>query len=147
MAHYAELNEINEVIYVIYMDNEIITDENGNEVEELGIQHLHTHHGSDRRWVRTSYNNNFRMRYAGIGYSYNEELDAFIPPKPFESWVLNIETKDWESPIGEPPELTQQEINSDSYYQWNEESYQSDNTSGWILITPETSTEEEPPVE
>ena len=46
--HYAELNENNEVIYVAYMDNEIITDENGNEVEELGIQHLHTHHGEER---------------------------------------------------------------------------------------------------
>ena len=59
MAHYAELNENNEVVYVAYMDNEIIIDENGNEVEELGIQHLHTHHGSDRRWVRTSYRGSF----------------------------------------------------------------------------------------
>jgi hypothetical protein len=121
MAHYAELNEINEVIHVIYMDNELIIDENGNEVEELGIQHLHTHHGSDRRWVRTSYNGNFRGKYAGLGYTYRSDLDMFIEPKPCESWVLNIETKDWESPIGEPPELTQQEIDSGSYYQWNEE--------------------------
>jgi hypothetical protein len=67
MAHYAELNENNEVVYVAYMDNEIIIDENGNEVEELGIQHLHTHHGSDRRSVRTSYRGNCTGNYARIG--------------------------------------------------------------------------------
>lgn len=72
MAHYAELNENNEVIYVVYMDNEIITDENENEVEELGVTHLHTHHGTDRRWVRTSYRGNFRNKYAGLGDTYKK---------------------------------------------------------------------------
>jgi hypothetical protein len=80
MAHFAELNENNEVIYVAYMDNEIITDENGNEVEKLGIQHLHYHHGSHRRWVRTSYRGNFRGKYAGLNDVYDEDLDIFINP-------------------------------------------------------------------
>jgi hypothetical protein len=138
MAHYAELNENNEVIYVVYMDNEIITDENENEVEELGVNHLHTHHGADRRWVRTSYRGNFRNKYAGLGDTYREDLDAFIAPQPFTSWTLNESTYEWESPIPQP-ELTQEEIDSRSYYTWVQELYTADNTKGWILITPQQS--------
>lgn len=136
MAHYAELNDNNEVIYVVYMDNEIITDENGNEVEELGINHLHTHHGSHRRWIRTSYRGNFRSKYAGLGDTYREDLDMFIAPQPYPSWTLNESTGQWESPIPRP-ELTQDEIDSNSYYTWSNELYLSDNTKGWILITPQ----------
>jgi hypothetical protein len=135
MAHYAELNENNEVIYVVYMDNEIITDEDGNEVEELGIQHLHTHHGSDRRWVRTSYRGNFRNKYAGLGDTYREDLDMFISSQPYSSWILNETTGQWEAPIPQP-ELTQEEIDNRSFYTWVNELYTSDNTKGWILITP-----------
>jgi hypothetical protein len=80
MAHYAELDSNNQVIYVIYMDNEIIIDENNNENEQLGINHLHTHHGNERRWVQTSYNGNFRGKYAGLGDFYDEELDFFYTP-------------------------------------------------------------------
>jgi hypothetical protein len=120
MAHYAELNENNEVIYVVYMDNEIITDENENEVDELGIQHLHTHHGADRRWVRTSYNGNFRGKYAGIGDTYREDLDLFIAPCLFPSWILNETTGDWEPPIPCP-----QDGND---YIWKED------TQSWDLI-------------
>lgn len=138
MAHYAELNDNNEVIYVVYMDNEIITDENGNEVEELGVNHLHTHHGADRRWVRTSYRGNFRNKYAGLGDTYREDLDAFISPQPYPSWTLNESTYEWESPIPQP-ELTQEEIDSRSYYTWVQELYSADNTKGWILITPQQS--------
>ena len=135
MAHYAELNENNEVIYVVYMDNEIITDEDGNEVEELGIQHLHTHHGSDRRWIRTSYRGNFRNKYAGVGDTYREDLDMFISSQPYSSWILNETTGQWEAPIPKP-ELTQEEIDNRSFYTWVNELYTSDNTKGWILITP-----------
>jgi len=123
MAHYAELNENNEVIYVAYMDNEIITDENGNEVEELGIQHLHTHHGSDRRWVRTSYRSNFRKRYAAIGDIYREDIDMFIAPQPYPSWTLNKTTGDWEAPVPKPDE--------ENFYEWNEE------TQSWDLVPTE----------
>lgn len=106
MAHYAELNENNEVIAVLYLDNKTITDENGNEVELLGLHHLHTHHGADRRWVRTSYNGNFRGTYACIGSTYDEEKDVFIPPKPYyhPSWVLNEQNLSWEPPTPMPVE-------------------------------------------
>lgn len=129
MAHYAELNENNEVIYVIYMDNEIIIDENGNEVEELGIQHLHTHHGADRRWIRTSYRGNFRGKYAAVGDIYRKDLDIFISPQPYSSWILNETTGIWESPVGPHPELTEKQIEERSYYSWDEENQQ------WALKT------------
>jgi len=101
MAHYAELNENNEVIYVTYMDNEIIADENGNEIEELGIQHLHNHHGPHRRWVRTSYNANFRGKYAIIGDIYDEENDTFEKCL-YPSWSINKTNGKWEAPILKP---------------------------------------------
>ena len=135
MAHYAELNENDEVIYVAYMDNEIITDENENEIEQLGIDHLHHHHGEDRRWIRTSYRGNFRGKYAGIGDTYREDLDLFISPSPYSSWILNETTGEWEAPIFQP-ELTQEQIDNNQYYYWNEEEYQLNN-SGWILLTNE----------
>jgi hypothetical protein len=135
MAHYAELNENNEVIYVAYMDNETITDENGNEIEQLGIDHLHFHHGEDRRWVRTSYNGNFRGKYAGIGDIYREDLDAFIKSSPYPSWILDESTLDWNPPVSSP-ELTQEQINNNQRYIWSEEDYISNN-NGWILTTYE----------
>lgn len=113
MAHYAELNENNEVIYVAYMDNEIITDENGNEIDELGIQHLHTHHGEHRRWVRTSYGGNFRGKYAGLGDIYDENLDIFISPKPYPSWTLEESTGLWNPPVPYPS-------SSEHNYIWDE---------------------------
>lgn len=133
MAHYAEINENNEVIYVAYMDNEIITDENGNEIEQLGIDHLHYHHGSNRKWVRTSYSGNFRNKYAGIGNIYREDLDIFITPSPYSSWILNESTGEWQPPIPKP-ELTQEQIDNNQYYEWNEENYVLNN-SGWTLYT------------
>ena len=122
MAHFAELNENNEVIYVVYMDNEVITDENGNEVERLGIEHLHTHHGSHRRWVRTSYRGNFRGKYAGQGDTYREDLDMFISLSPCPSWILNEITGQWEAPVPYPTDGND--------YLWNEE------TQSWNLIEP-----------
>lgn len=134
MAHYAELNENNEVIYVAYLDNETITDENKNEVEQLGIDHLHFHHGVDRVWVRTSYNGNFRGHYAMIGDVYRQDLDLFTTPstKQSPSWVLNIQNGFWESPLP-VPELTEEQSTQGYYYAWNEDLYQQDNTMGWVL--------------
>ena len=82
-------------------------------------------------WIQTSYNGNMRENYAGIGYVYDKVRDAFIPPKPYDSWVLNTETAEWESPIGPAPELTEAERETLSYYQWDEENTQ------WNLVTPE----------
>jgi len=117
MAHFAQLDENNVVTQVIVVANEDTSDVNGNEVEEIGV---------------------FRVRYAGIGYSYNAELDAFIAPKPFESWVLNTETADWESPVGPAPALTEAEIEARSFYRWDEEA------GAWELFTPEPPAEETP---
>lgn len=115
------LDENNIVTQVIVVSNDDIKDVNGNEVEEIGVAFCKKLLGADTRWKQTSYNNNMRVRYAGIGYSYNEELDAFIPPQPYASWVLNEETADWESPIGPAPTLTEAEIEANSFYQWDEE--------------------------
>jgi hypothetical protein len=130
MAHFAELDENNVVTQVIVVGNEDTSDSNGVEVEEIGVAFCKKLLGADTLWKQTSYNNNMRVRYAGIGYTYNEELDAFIPPQPFASWVLNEETADWESPVGPAPALTEAEIEARSFYKWDEESNE------WILETP-----------
>ena len=72
------------------------------------------------KWIQTSYNNNIRKNFAGIGYTYDEDRDAFIPPKPFNSWTLNETTCLWEAPVAKP-ELTQEQIDNNNYYTWNEE--------------------------
>jgi hypothetical protein len=122
MSHFAQLDENNVVIFVTPIDNDIITDENGVEQEQLGIQHiLNTIPGAENyTWKQTSYNNNFRGNYAGVGYTYDEILDAFILPKPFESWTLNEATAQWESPVPYPED--------EKLYGWNEE------TLSWQLI-------------
>jgi len=113
MAHFAELDENNVVKTVLVVNDEYLKDVNGKEVEQLGKLHMEKVHGG--KWVQTSYNNNFRVRYAGIGYTYDEALDAFIPPKPYASWVLNDETCYWEEPIPQP------EPEEGFRYVWNEE--------------------------
>ena len=130
MAHYAQLDENNVVTQVIVVSNDDIKDVNGNEVEEIGVAFCKKLLGADTNWKQTSYNNNMRVRYAGIGYSYNAELDAFIPPQPYASWVLNEETADWESPIGPAPALTEEEQAAFSFYRWDEEGGE------WVLETP-----------
>jgi hypothetical protein len=135
MAHFAQLDDNNTVIWVTCIDNEIITDENGNESEELGIKHIHDTipNSTNYKWKQTSYNNNFRGRYAGIGFSYDEELDAFIGPQIYPSWTLNVDTFCWEPPVPKP----EVDENSIIDYHWNEESYQSGN-GGWFLPEPPT---------
>jgi hypothetical protein len=144
LAHFAQLDENNIVTQVIVVANEDIQDANGVEVEEIGVAFCKKLLGAETNWKQTSYNNNFRVRYAGIGYSFSEELNAFIPPKPFASWVLVEETADWQSPLGAAPELTKEEVEARSFYRWNEEAHQADNTTGWVLETPPAPTEETP---
>jgi hypothetical protein len=135
MAHFAQLDDNNVVIGVIVVDNKDTSDTNGVENEDIGIGFCKKLFGAPTRWKQTSYNNNMRFRYAGIGYTYNEELDAFIPPKPFESWILDAETALWQSPLGPHPSLTDEQIESNSFYRWDEDAYNADNTTGWILET------------
>ena len=132
MAHFAQLDENNIVTQVIVVSNEDTSDVNGNEVEEIGVAFCKKLLGADTNWKQTSYNNNFRVRYAGISYTYNEELDAFVPPIPFASWVLNEETADWESPVGPAPALTEAEVEARSFYRWDEEGGE------WVLETQPT---------
>ena len=134
MAHFAKLDENNIVTQVIIVNNDDITDPHtGQEDEILGIAFCKKLLGGN--WKQTSYNNNMRKRYAGIGYSYNAALDAFITPQPYASWTLDNETADWISPLGAAPALTEAEEEAGSFYQWNEEAYQADNTTGWVLVT------------
>jgi hypothetical protein len=138
MAHFAKLDENNVVTQVIVVDNKDITDPHtGQEDEILGIAFCKKLLGGN--WKQTSYNNSMRVRYAGIGYSYNAALDAFVPPQPHASWTLDNETADWVSPLGAAPELTEEEVTARSFYRWDEEAYQADNTTGWVLETPEVS--------
>ena len=142
MAHFCRLDENNIVTQVIVVANEDTTDTNGVEVEEIGVAFCKKLLGAETNWKQTSYNNNFRVRYAGISYTYNEELNAFIAPKPYASWVLVEETADWESPEGPAPELTEAQVESRSFYKWDEDAYQADNTTGWVLETPPAPEEE-----
>lgn len=114
MAHFAELDQNNVVTRVIVVSNSSIFDKStGEEKEELGVQFCKELFGDDTRWVQTSYNNKIRYNYAGEGFSYDEENDAFIPPQPYPSWVLNTTTFTWEPPVEHP---------SDEFtYNWDEE--------------------------
>lgn len=96
MAHYAFLDENNIV-------TEVITGRDEDEAVD-GISDWETYYGNLRGQIckRTSYNNNIRKNYAGIGFTYDEDRDAFIPPKPYESWVLDEQTCRWEAPVPYP---------------------------------------------
>ena len=136
MAHFAQLDENNVVTQVIVVGNDDITDANGNEVESIGVAFCQKVLGANTNWKQTSYNGNMRVRYAGIGYSYNAELDAFVAPQPYASWTLDSGTADWVSPLGAAPALTDEQTAAMSFYRWDEDAYQADNTTGWVLETP-----------
>ena len=137
MAHFAQLDENNVVTQVIVVSNDDTSDSNGVESESIGVAFCQKLFGADTNWKQTSYNNNMRVRYAGIGYSYNASLDAFVPPQPHASWTLNNATANWVSPLGAAPALTDDQIAAGSYYTWDESAYQADNSTGWTLTTPE----------
>ena len=122
MAHFAHLNKNNEVIRVSVVSNEVITDSDGNEQEQLGVNFLIQHSGTG--WYKqTSYNGTFRKNYAGVGYTYDPTRDAFIEPQPFDSWTLNEETCQWEAPVPYPTDGLE--------YTWNED------TLAWDeVVTP-----------
>ena len=102
MAHFAEISENGTVLRVIVVHNNELLDENDKESEEKGIKFCKDHYGQDTMWVQTSYNSSFRKNFAGPGYVYDNTDDAFIPPKPFLTWVLNKESCRWEPPIPKP---------------------------------------------
>jgi hypothetical protein len=103
MAHYAFLDENNIVTEVIVGIDE-------TELIEGEFPEIWYGKFRNQTCIRTSYNGNIRCNYAGIGYNYDENLDAFIPPKPFNSWILNEDTCLWDAPIEKP----------EGNYIWNE---------------------------
>jgi hypothetical protein len=111
MAHFAEINEENIVTQVIVVHNNELL--NGlEESEEKGINFCESLFGH-RNWVQTSYNNNIRYNFAGIGFTWDPDNNAFYAPQPFSSWSLNENYK-WEAPIPYP--------DNEKAYSWNEES-------------------------
>jgi len=138
MAHFAELNSNNVVKRVIVVSNDNINNSDGNEDESVGIAFCKSLYGANTNWKQTSYHGNIRKNFAMIGSLYNASLDAFTAPQPYSSWTLDSDTADWVSPLGAEPTLTDEQIASNSYYRWDEDAYQADNTTGWVLETPET---------
>jgi hypothetical protein len=112
MAHFAELDANNVVLRVVVVGNADTSDANGVEKEHIGAAFCERLFGGT--WKQTSYNGNMRKRYAGIGYTFNEALDAFVAPKPFASWVLNSTTAEWEAPVPMP-------VEEGKRFVWNEE--------------------------
>tara|TARA_Y100000310_G_C20096277_1_gene540640 strand:+ start:140 stop:490 length:351 start_codon:yes stop_codon:yes gene_type:complete len=115
MAHFAKLDETNKVLQVVVVSNEITTPDGVNEDEQLGISFLSAQR--DGVWKQTSYNDNLRKQYAGIGYTFNETSDVFVAEQPFPSWSLD-ENHDWEPPIPCP----------EGSYSWNE------STQSWDAV-------------
>jgi len=123
MAHFAKLGTGNIIEKVEVVSNDVAT------TEQAGVEFLQNLYKDRAVWKQTSYNTRggehlldgtpFRKNYAGVGWKYDQTRDAFIPPKPFNSWTLNETTCLWEAPIARP-ELTQEQIDNNNYYTWNE---------------------------
>ena len=125
MAHFAILDDSNIVTTVVVVNNDVITDGDGVEQEQIGIDFLTTTLGAGN-YVQTSYNNNFRKHFASIGGTYDSVKDKFIAPQLYPSWSLD-ENDNWQPPIAHPGDLPDGEV-----YTWVESVYQNDDTKGWV---------------
>ena len=114
MAHFAKLGKGNIVERVEVVSNDIAT------TEQAGVDFVNNLYKTQDVWKQTSYNNTIRKNFAGIGYKYDDNKDAFIAPKIFESWILNEDTCRWEAPVAYP--------NDGQIYNWNEQ------TKSWDLV-------------
>jgi hypothetical protein len=113
MAYFAEVQ--NGIVQrVIAISNDDAPDPATEHSEPLGQAFIRDRLKLPGDWVQTSYNNSFRVRYAGIGYHWDVENQAFYPPQPYPSWVLNTETWVWEAPVPYP-------VDEENYYTWNED--------------------------
>lgn len=117
MAHFAKVNDQNIVEQVIVINNTECL-ENGIEIESKGAAFCQNLFGGV--WIQTSYNGNIRKNFAGIGYTYDSTRNAFIPPKPYSSWLLNEDTCKWEAPVPYPSD--------------NNEYYWDETTTSWKLV-------------
>ena len=114
MAHFAKLGTGNIVEQIIVVSNDIAI------TEQAGSDFINKLYNTRDVWKQTSYNNNIRKNFAGIGYQYDQTRDAFIAPKHFNSWILNEDTCRWEAPVAYPQD--------DNKYSWNEQ------TLSWDLV-------------
>ena len=139
MAHFAKLGANSKVIQVLTLDNKDMLNADGVEDETVGQQYLERHNNwPAQMWIQTSYNTSlnkhksgddskaFRGNYAGIGFEWDEDNNIFWPKKPYASWVKNTTTANWQSPIGDAPELTEEQQSQNDagthlwHYEWNE---------------------------
>ena len=139
MAHFAKISETNEVLTVHVVDNKDVLNADGVEDETVGQQYLERHNNwPAQMWIQTSYNTingthrlggtPLRGNYAGIGMIWDEDNNIFYGKKPYTSWVLNTTDAHWHSPIGDAPDLTDEEKAAFTRYVWNEEG------QSWDLI-------------
>jgi hypothetical protein len=119
MAHFAEIGLNNTVTRVIVINDNECKDQFGNESETIGAKFCHDLFGGV--WLQTSYNGNMRKNFASIGFTYDSTRNAFVPQKPFESWVLDEETCSWKSTIPMPTD--------GKMYSWDE------STTSWVEYT------------
>lgn len=121
MAHFAQLDQNNIVLQVIVVANGVINDLPFSDSEPVGVAFCQSLFGVNTVWKQTSYNASFRKNYAGIGYTYRADIDAFIPPQPYPSWILDEETATWTAPVPYPDD--------GKFYKWDEA------TLSWIEVT------------
>ena len=129
MAHFAKLDENNIVTSVEVVANSVITDANGNEVEQLGVDFLNELYGTSDVYKQTSYNGSIRKNYAGNGDTYDATRDAFISPQPYASWSLDEDSCQWQAPVALPADAVRN--GGTIKYQWNEDSL------SWDLLVDE----------
>lgn len=120
MAHFARIDENNVVKQVIVVANSVINDLPFPESEPIGVEFCQSLFGGN--WLQTSYNNSFRVRFAGLDFTYDAAKDAFIRPSPYPSWILNPDTTEWEAPIPYPDD--------GNLYIWDEA------TLSWVEVPP-----------
>ena len=124
MAHFAQIDENNIVTQVIVINNDSVDNLPFPQSEPVGISFCQELYGSETNWAQTSYNGNFRYHYAGSGYTFDSSSGtngAFIPPKPFPSWLLNTNSYTWEAPVPCPDD--------GKIYVWDEA------TLSWVPIS------------
>lgn len=122
MAHFAKLDQNNNVLEVIVVNNNVINNLPFPDSEPLGVEFCQSLYGSDTNWKQTSYNYNFRGLYAGIGAVYVPSKDLFSSPRPYPSWSLDIDTMQWEAPVPYPDD--------GKVYYWDEA------TLSWVEVPP-----------
>ena len=110
MAHFAKIGKGNKVEQIVVVSNDVAT------TEQAGIDFLNDLYNTRDVWKQTSYNGNIRKNYAAVGFKYDQTRDAFIPPSPYASWVINETTCLWEAPIPKPNEDT-----NEIRYEWDED--------------------------